>query len=445
MTVLGDITQVDLSGVEPLLSGEKFSETGIRLALELSALSYNLNIRPWIDAGWSDITIKIRDRLFHSVDTTDSDSILRSLYNSIAPYFGGKIKRKKIRKRKKIKKQIVNPYKSEHGRAIILSREIADGKFAIAIAFAGTGRNLTSWLSNFDFAHDDGIHAGFNKLTNAFLAKVNDIEFPSIAGKLGLQSLALRDVLLSAKSDNSPFVIFISGHSQGAALLQLFTFNLLKQGVKPKNIFGYGFAAPTTVSESFEQIDMPINLINFENDVFTRLGIQKHIGNVYLFQSDDTLKAACYGELAENAMFQDAISYLRSINNTEESLFSTLAFTYALSYLPTKMQSEIFEAGSSVFRILPDDDTTTSISLMRAFLRDRYVLLIGHEPDRRSLLNKAKEYLSLIDKFGAKKLIEANMSAVRASHSLRLDEKGDLISCYAYIALNGFKKLKKIN
>ena len=95
MTVLGDITQVDLSGAEILLSKEKFSEAGIRFALELSALSYNLNIRPWVDAGWSDITIKIRDRLFHSVDTTDSDSLIQSLYNSIAPYFGKKTKRKK--------------------------------------------------------------------------------------------------------------------------------------------------------------------------------------------------------------------------------------------------------------------------------------------------------------------------------------------------------------
>ena len=35
------------------------------------------------------------------------------------------------------------------------------------------------------------------------------------------------------------------------------------------------------------------------------------------------LKAACYGDLAEDTMFQNAISYLLSINNTEESLFST--------------------------------------------------------------------------------------------------------------------------
>lgn len=443
MTVLGDITQVDLSGAEILLSKEKFSEAGIRFALELSALSYNLNIRPWVDAGWSDITIKIRDRLFHSVDTTDSDSLIQSLYNSIAPYFGKKTKRKK--KRKKIKKQIVNPYKAEYGRAIIMSREIADGKFAIAIAFAGTGRNLTSWLSNFDFAHDDGIHAGFKKLTDVFFAQVENIEFPSIADKLDFESLALRDILLSVKNDNSPFLVFVSGHSQGAALLQLFIYNLLKQGVKFENVLGYGFAAPTTVSNSFEQIDMPINLINFENDVFTRLGIQKHIGNVYLFQADDMLKAACYGDLAEDTMFQNAISYLLSINNTEESLFSTLAFTYALSYLPAKIQSSVFEGGFSLLRILPSDDTSTSISLMRAFLRDRYVLLTGHEPDKQSLLNKAKECLILINKFGAKKLMEANMTAIRASHSLRLDEKGDLISCYAYIALKGFKKLKKIN
>jgi hypothetical protein len=445
MTVLGDITQVDLSGTEIFLSKEKFSEAGIRFALELSALSYNLNIRPWVDAGWSDITIKIRDRLFHSIDTSDSDSLIQSLYNSIAPYFGKKTKHKKIKKRKKIKKQIVTPYKAEYGRAIIMSKEIADCKFAIAITFAGTGRNLTSWLSNFDFAHEDGIHAGFKKLTDTFFAQVNNIEFPSIAEKLGFESLALRDILLSVKNDNSPFLVFVSGHSQGAALLQLFIYNLLMQEVKRKNILGYGFAAPTTVSNNFEQIDMPINLINFENDVFTRLGIQKHIGNVYLFQADDMLKAACYGDLAEDTMFQNAISYLLSIKNTEESLFSTLAFTYALSYLPAKMQSGVFEGGFSLLRILPSDDTSTSISLMRAFLRDRYVLLTGHEPDKQSLLNKAKEYLILMNKFGAKKLMEANMTAIRASHSLRLDEKGELISCYAYIALKGFEKLKKIN
>ncbi len=430
------------SNIENLLAEYGgFSQAGASLGLELSKLSYSIDFDNWIKAGWFDISVKIREKIYSGKGSLEENDKLQSrFYKTILPKFArfspsyGTISTgMKLSASSTL-------YSGERGRAVTLVKKTADKKYLIALGLAGTGKNFISWLLNFDFEHEDGLHAGFRQIGDSFLASADNIEFPALAGELSLERLSLKDIFTSAKDPESPFKLFLSGHSQGAAEMQIIMLRLIQRGVCAKNITAYGFAPPTTACASFTAPDMPVFLIGNADDVFSKTGLDKHIGNFYLYSGSDEMRRYCYGDSLKNPLFVYAIKTLSNIKSTEEGLFFSLSFIYAASYMPKEESDKIDEIWGMQF--LPQKIQVNSVFVLRAYLREKYEALTGKEPDNERLMRSAIEMYNEIKHKDVADIINAFIDALRAAHSLKVKNEDSVLSCYTYIIQRDFDKLE---
>ena len=71
MASYGQFTQIDLSDtgfLDPQTRDTRSpNREAARFALELSALSYDFEVGPWLEAGWTDISIQADERLMGGV------------------------------------------------------------------------------------------------------------------------------------------------------------------------------------------------------------------------------------------------------------------------------------------------------------------------------------------------------------------------------------------
>ncbi|MDO5021930.1 MAG: hypothetical protein Q4E07_01155 [Eubacteriales bacterium] len=425
----------------------KFSQIGMELGLELSKLSYSLDMSDWIEDGWFDISIKIRNKIYGGIASFEEKNRLRSaFYNTLVPKIAKASSDNIITAGKQLSTLIDDPYSTERGRSVVLVKRLSSKKYVIAIGFAGTGKNFLSWLSNFGFEHDDGLHAGFNRIAEEFIADAESINFSTVAKELGLKKISLKDIFISIKSPDSPFKVFLAGHSQGAAVLQIMALKLTLEGAYHKNITAYGFAPPSTALNSFSVPQIPVYLVANQDDVFAKTGLEKHIGNYYLYKNSKEMREQCYGERLNNPLFKNIIDNLNSIQTTDEALLLFIAFMYALSYLPKEELNRASDEMGGIWKLpfLPDETPFNSTLLMRSFFRNRYKVLTGQEPDTKKLLPLALEEYKIIKRHGAVNVFNTAVAAIRATHSLHVKSEEKLLSCYAYILKSGFNELIQV-
>ena len=71
MASYGQFTQIDLSDtsfLDPQTRDTRYpNREAARFALELSALSYDFEVGPWLEAGWTDVSIQADERLLGGV------------------------------------------------------------------------------------------------------------------------------------------------------------------------------------------------------------------------------------------------------------------------------------------------------------------------------------------------------------------------------------------
>ena len=108
------------------------------------------------------------------------------------------------------------------GKAVTMIKPLPDRRFAVAIGFTGTGKRPQDWVSNIRFGHPNRLHIGFEYLAELYEHNAEDITFPAAAGMLGLETLTLGDVLAECRREDSRFTLLVAGHSQGAAVLQVY-------------------------------------------------------------------------------------------------------------------------------------------------------------------------------------------------------------------------------
>ncbi|MGI6215378.1 MAG: hypothetical protein ACOYIT_05850, partial [Christensenellales bacterium] len=209
--------QSDANIEDVLSSYDSFSKAGASLGLELSKLSYSLDFDKWIEAGWFDISIKIREKIYSAkIALEENDKNKSRFYRILMPNFSKFVPAYATISAGIQLSSASNLYGGERERAVTLVKKTADQKYLIAIGLAGTGKNFISWFLNFDFDHEDGLHAGFKRVGDSFFSFADSIEFPALARELNLNRLSLKDIFISAKDFDSPFKLFLSGHSQGA-------------------------------------------------------------------------------------------------------------------------------------------------------------------------------------------------------------------------------------
>lgn len=171
------------------------------------------------------------------------------------------------------------------------------GRCIVAIAFNGT--NYTEdWMINLQLAKKDLKHEGFDKNTRDFAKVDNDIYFESL-GK------SLRQVCCESRQSGK-YRFFLSGHSLGAAVLQLYVaeFMMGKYGVKKEHICGYAFASPCPVDKDYyekPEVFPVFNILSTDDPVIRAgslssilTGRGRHLGKELFYSPDEAFRKKCY-------------------------------------------------------------------------------------------------------------------------------------------------------
>ena len=273
-----------------------FSQEAARLSLELAQTAYTLELDAWKEAGWNDFSILIDDSLQSGMDHGGVKSRFKLFkaraalreWNPISQITGA------LRQRER----------SDTIKAVCMMKPDGEGRWIVAIGFMGTGDRFYDWISNLRFTPEEGFHRGFAQLCESFEWNAEDIVFPSAAQALGLEKLTLGEVLSEMRSLSSRFRLWMAGHSQGGAVMQVLTHRLINDwGVLPQNITGYGFASPTVATGRFvyDPAAYPLTHILSADDAVTRTGALLHLGLCAEYEPDDAFRAEVYkdGEKAD--------------------------------------------------------------------------------------------------------------------------------------------------
>ena len=189
--------------------------------------------------------------------------------------------------------------RSDTIKAVCMMKPDGEGRWIAAIGFMGTGSRFYDWISNLRFTPEEGFHRGFAQLCESFEWNAEEIVFPAAAQALGLEKLTLGEVLSEMRSLSSRFRLWMAGHSQGGAVMQVLAHRLITDwGVLPQNMTGYGFASPTVATGRFvyDPAAYPLTHILSADDAVTRMGALLHLGLCMEYTPDDAFRAAVYEE-----------------------------------------------------------------------------------------------------------------------------------------------------
>lgn len=276
-----------------------FSAEAAELSLELANMAYTLDLEPWLEAGWDDFSIQIDDTLQSGIThgaSADGER-MRTLLNAL------KVARSRaaLRERNPVT-QVMSAMRqrerSDTIKAVCMLHSLPDGRYMLAIGFMGTGRRFYDWISNFRFTTEEGFHKGFHQLCTYFEEGAESIVFPRAAAELGLEKLTLGEILMEMRSLSSRFRLWMAGHSQGGAVMQVFTHRLITDwGVLPQNMVGYGFASPTVATARlvYDPAAYPLYHILNSDDMVPRMGAVLHLGLCLNYPADEALREATYG------------------------------------------------------------------------------------------------------------------------------------------------------
>ena len=290
---------LDTGDVSPLLQPWQRDPFGIlrpvpdnrvfQLAASMASAVYTLDVEPFLATGWQDACAQLGPRITDGLNLSGEDESLNVLHKA----------QKKLRNHP-IRRGITSGFRewrSGNGvKTLVMLRQIPDGRFIVAVSFMGSIR-LEDWMANFDMMTEDGLHRGFLRRALAFEEAEESIEFPQAAEQLGLKHLTLRTVVEACARPDSPFRLFLTGHSLGAAVMQIYAHQLIaRRGVLPETVQGIGFASPKVARSG--AVAQPgnwplIHLLN-EDDCVPRIGSEMQLGLCLRYPSDRNLRESCY-------------------------------------------------------------------------------------------------------------------------------------------------------
>ena len=257
------------------------SVEAVRMSAKLAEATYRMEVNPWLQAGWRDVTIQVDGELTDGFAPPMEE---KSPVRWLTTVWKLHRVRRQIERRNPIGQMmgvLRQREKSDTGKVLVMIHPAPYGRYVVAISFMGTGSRLSDWVSNFRMSTESGIHKGFLQLARQFEGNESDIAFSETAKELGLEKLTLSHILEEAKSPNSRFVLWLTGHSQGGALVQVYAYHKIQEdGVLPANIVGYGFASPSIMTGLAirEPAAFPLYHVLNSEDVVPRMGSQVHLG-----------------------------------------------------------------------------------------------------------------------------------------------------------------------
>lgn len=442
---LGQLTYADLTDTRQFsfpmemdawgVSRAPFSAHIARLSAELAANGYSLDIKPWMAAGWNDCTFVVEDRVI--LLDREGDSRLAAMESAWK------------RRRAKALIRGVSPINdllravrqlliTDLGKSIVMTRPGPDGKVIIAISFIGTTQKYFDWFSNFKMHQNTGMHHGFSELAKGFDGQSSRIVLPKLADVLGEASFTLADAILEAQKPDSRFIFWISGHSQGGAIVQTYTHLLLSQGVPHEAIRGYTFAAPTVAAGdgSLDPKAYPVyNIINAD-DLVPRIGAHVRLGVDHIYYPTNAFRTKYYGVEKEQ---QEAFDRVRFMGGQVQTTEQALSWIIALLHI----MRDGDEAAEGMFsQLLPHmgmlRKLNLSVSEVAEFLEgkiaNQLVALGNTGPDEQMCAQYEASLRTMMGEFDAKTIVAALGKVMIAPHRMSVD-KHDEDDVSPYIAI----------
>ena len=428
--------------------------TALEMSLELSYMTYTLDLEPWMRSGWTDMSIQVDNRLESGVTVDESESATSERIRGMMNAWKVARARMALRSRNPVA-QVMGALrqrdKSDTIKAVTMIHPAAAGRFVVAIGFMGTGSRFYDWFSNFRFTTEDGFHKGFYQLTQSFERSANRIRFPAVAASLGLPSLTLSDVLEEMRKPDSRFSLWMAGHSQGGAVMQVFCHRVLTGwGVLPRHVVGYGFASPTTSpgATGRDTAAYPLYHIINTDDLVPRIGALKHLGLCLQYRADDALRDAAYGWVSD----PDAVALRKTAEALFEPITDTPTMLQSLAALCETVQVEKTEETLNAllekrWSIAPLDWAFTyaggkakaTLSRMARYARVAYWSLMGRRMDENEVNRLRETMRPVIRELPMRKILEALGERYHPPHMLcRAHQQA---GAYGYIVRQGWAKL----
>lgn len=454
---LADVTplcrpwRADAWGVER----PELNEGLLRLSSALAASAYDMELSPWLAAGWRDATIQVNGELAReeAAERTESEKPRRGL-SRLLETVKMRFVRQKIQPRGPLG-QVLGAVRqlrggSGTGKAVVMLHKTPDGRYVVAIGFMGTGKQLSDWFSNFRMTAEEGMHRGFLQLARQFEGNESAILFPETARELGLESLSLKDVLAECRREDSRFLIWMAGHSQGGAMMQAWTrLKILEDGVLARNLIGCGFASPTVCTGLCEAQPAlyPLYHVVNSDDPVPRVGGQVHLGQALLYPAGDAFRRACYRFAPDDPLRRARELAVREVVRTRSMTDCLVVMVAYLTLMQNSAAGEVasmlgFARGAGWTRLLGVADNRVA-DLLRATSRKcdaAYFSIAGRRMSRAQVKRCMRRLQAVADEVGLRGLMQGMLQWTGAAHAMTDGENGEP-GAYPTIVMEGAKAL----
>ena len=455
----GRFTGCDLANVAALcmpwietdgLVRPEFSREAAQLSLELAATAYDLKVDDWRSAGWHDLSYQVDNTLLTGTAVNGQG---KGLSGVIGDYFR-RLAHARIKRQNPIS-QLRGALRQREGsdtcKALVMIHAAPGGRYVVAIGFMGTGKRVYDWFSNFRLAREEGMHLGFLQLAKEFEDNGKAICFPETARELGLEKLTLSDIFAQCRRPNSRFRIWMAGHSQGGAVMQLAAFREIRRGLLRQHLIGYGFASPSVVYENpgCDLGSFPLYHIINGDDVTPRVGAALHIGRCRIFRPDTAMRQTCYRAAWPDPAFRTLLSMIQGIRESRDGLIWAMALLHALEDVPDAESVAVLTG--ILGRVLPERLLGALGGRLDELLRlllhktERgYMLSTGElQPPRGQVLRLRLRIGQLISCYGARPFVRALLQALSLPHKLRGNDAKNGVASYLYIVNERFDALRQ--
>jgi len=405
---------------------------GLKLSFELARMAYTLDVEPWMRAGWTDFSIQVDNQLTTGLKAREEDSFS----DRVSALVGNlRVKRSRMAMKEynplaKVTGALRQRKESDTIKAVIMARPAGGGKVMIAVGFMGTGARFYDWFSNLRLGTADGFHKGFYQLTQAFIKSEAQILFPDTAEALGLNRLTLQDILQEMQSEDSRFILWMAGHSQGAAVMQVYCDRLIRElHIPQRRIVGCGFASPTVAADNTvtDGAEYPLYHVLNADDLIPRMGSMKHFGLCLQYTPDVRFREAAYGwsqSESDRKARRDAGELILYMTDTPSFL---LAFTALLTAVCEEKSDDTILGGAEwLLSIAPIDRAFSfagkkakeTLHSMMAYMHKTYPEIAGREMDGDAVRFLTERCRPIVQSMPLKSLMSALFSRLYPPHSL---------------------------
>ena len=174
----GHSTGVDLGDVRPLMTAParcsdgyvrpRLTRQAMQLAEELSDDTYSMELLPWVQSGWRELTVQMERLLASGLDAAAED---RHTPEQLVSALRLKVLQEHLRHRDPLAEVagvIRQRHEADSGRVLVMLHPAEAGHYVVAISFMGTSNHVYDWLANLRMTITDGFHTGFLQLARQF-------------------------------------------------------------------------------------------------------------------------------------------------------------------------------------------------------------------------------------------------------------------------------------